>query len=278
MNSRARNEAIPIYLALALILLFFALPLFWLLSLSIRTPAEILIAEVRIVPHSPTLQNFVEVLGNQQFLGYLWNGVKLSVAGAGCACAAAAPASYAFSRFKFPGKTQLLFAVLGFQMISPLVIMLPLYRYMHALGLTKSHLGAALVYAAVAAPIATWTLKGSFDAIPEELEEAAMIDGCTRSQAFLRITLPISLPGLASTFILTTMLGWSQFIVPFILLSQPDMLPISVGIFNFLGAYTGSATQLVAAASVLSLLPAVVIFLFFQKFVVGALTAGALKE
>lgn len=278
MNSRARNEAILIYLALGLILLFFALPLLWLLSLSIRTPAEILIAEVRIVPHSPTLQNFAEVLENRQFFGYLWNGVKLSLVGAAGACVAAAPASYAFSRFQFHGKTQLLFAVLGFQMISPLVIMVPLYRYMQALGLTESHLGATLVYAAVAAPIATWTLKGSFDAIPEELDEAAMIDGCTRLQAFLRITLPVGLPGLASTFALTTMLGWSQFIVPFILLSQPDMLPISVGIFNFLGAYTGSATQLVAAASVLSLLPAIIIFLFFQKFVIGALTAGALKE
>jgi multiple sugar transport system permease protein len=233
---------------------------------------------VRIVPHSPTLQNFVEVLRNRQFLGYLWNGAKLSMIGAAVACAAAAPASYAFSRFQFRGKTQLLFAVLGFQMISPLVIMVPLYRYMQALGLTESHLGAALVYAAVAAPIATWTLKGSFDAIPGELEEAAMMDGCSRAQAFLRIVLPIGLPGLASTFILTAMLGWSQFIVPFILLSQPGMLPISVGIFNFLGAYTGSATQLVAAASILSLLPAVVIFLVLQNFVVGTLTAGALKE
>jgi multiple sugar transport system permease protein len=279
LNSRALwKEGIPLYLALALILLFFALPLLWLLSLSIRTPAEILVAEVRIVPHSPTLQNFVEVLRNRQFLGYLWNGAKLSIIGAAVACAAAAPASYAFSRFQFRGKTQLLFAVLGFQMISPLVIMVPLYRYMQALGLTESHLGAALVYAAVAAPIATWTLKGSFDAIPRELEEAAMMDGCSRAQAFLRIVLPIGLPGLASTFILTAMLGWSQFIVPFILLSQPGMLPISVGIFNFLGAYTGSATQLVAAASILSLLPAVVIFLVLQKFVVGALTAGALKE
>ena len=279
MSSRARwKEGIPLYLALALILLFFALPLLWLLSLSIRTPAEILVAEVRIVPHSPTLQNFVEVLRNRQFLGYLWNGAKLSIIGAAVACAAAAPASYAFSRFQFRGKTQLLFAVLGFQMISPLVIMVPLYRYMQALGLTESHLGAALVYAAVAAPIATWTLKGSFDAIPRELEEAAMMDGCSRAQAFLRIVLPIGLPGLASTFILAAMLGWSQFIVPFILLSQPGMLPISVGIFNFLGAYTGSATQLVAAASILSLLPAVVVFLVLQKFVVGALTAGALKE
>jgi multiple sugar transport system permease protein len=279
LSSRTRwKEGIPLYLALTVILSFFALPLLWLLSLSVRTPAEILIAEVRIVPQSPTLQNLVEVLRNQQFLGYLWNGAKLSIIGAAVACAAAAPASYAFSRFQFRGKTQLLFAVLGFQMISPLVIMVPLYRYMQALRLTESHVGAALVYAAVAAPIATWTLKASFDAIPREIEEAAMMDGCSRSQAFLRIVLPIGLPGLASTFILTTMLGWSQFIVPFILLSQPGMLPISVGIFNFLGAYTGSATQLVAAASVLSLLPAVVIFLILQNFVVGALTAGALKE
>ena len=268
----SRKDTIAIYLALALILAFFALPLLWLLSLSIRTQAEILVAEVRIIPRSPTLQNFVTVLKNPQFIGYVWNALKLSIAGAAGACIAAAPASYAFSRFQFPAKPQLLFAVLGFQMISPLVIMVPLYRYMQALGLIESHFGAALVYTAVSAPLATWVLKGTFDAIPKELEEAAMIDGCSRWQAFLRIVLPIGLPGLASTFILTVMLGWSQFMVPFILLSQPDMLPISVGIFNFVGAYTGSATQLVAAASVLSLLPAIVIFLIFQKFIVGALT------
>ena len=138
MNSRARwKENIPLYLALGGILLFFALPLLWLLSLSVRTPAEILIAEVRIVPHSPTLQNFVEVLRNRQFLGYLRNGALLSIVGAAAACIAAAPASYAFSRFQFRGKTQLLFGVLGFEMISPLVIMVPLYRYMQALGLTE---------------------------------------------------------------------------------------------------------------------------------------------
>ena len=105
-----------------------------------------------------------------------------------------------------------------------------------------------------------------------------MIDGCSRLQAFLRIILPVSLPGLASTFILTAMLGWSQFIVPFILLSQPDMLPISVGTFYFFGAYAGSAMQLVAAASVLSLLPIIVVVVVLQNFVVGGLTAGAVKE
>jgi multiple sugar transport system permease protein len=278
MSGARTKGSIAIYLALVLILLFFALPLLWLLSLAVRTPAEIFVAEVRIVPRFPTLRNFETILQNPQFLVYLWNGVKLSIAGAAGACAVAAPAAYAFSRFQFRAKAQLLFALLGFQMISPLVIMVPLYRYMRALGLTEIQFGAALVYAAISAPIATWILKGSFDAIPRDLEEAAMIDGCSRWRAFLRITLPIAVPGLASTFILTAMLGWSQFMVPFILLSQPRMLPISVGIFNFLGAYTGSATQLVAAASILSLLPAIAIFVIFQRFVVGALTAGALKE
>ena len=273
-----KKGSVAIYLAFVLILLFFALPLLWLLSLAIRTPAEILVAEVRLVPRFPTLRNFETILQNPQFLVYLWNGLKLSIAGAAGACLAAAPAAYAFSRFQFKGRSQLLFALLGLQMISPLVIMVPLYRYMRALGLAEIQFGAGLVYAAISAPVATWILKGSFDAIPRELEEAAMIDGCSRWRAFLLITLPIGVPGLASTFVLTAMLGWSQFMVPFILLSQPNMLPISVGIFNFLGAYTGSATQLVAAASILSLLPAIAIFVVFQKFVVGALTAGALKE
>jgi multiple sugar transport system permease protein len=274
----SKKGSIAIYLAFALILLFFALPLLWLLSLAVRTPAEIFVAEVRIVPRFPTLRNFEAILQNPQFLVYLWNGLKLSIAGAASACLAAAPAAFAFSRFEFGGRSQLLFALLALQMISPLVIMVPLYRYMRALGLTEIQFGAALVYAAISAPIATWILKGSFDAIPRELEEAAMIDGCSRWRAFLLITLPIGVPGLASAFVLTAMLGWSQFMVPFILLSQPHMLPISVGVFNFLGAYTGSATQLVAAASILSLLPAIAIFVVFQKFVVGALTAGALKE
>ena len=135
-----------------------------------------------------------------------------------------------------------------------------------------------LVYVAVAAPLSTWMLKGFFDGIPAELDQAAMIDGCTRFGAFFRVVAPLTISGLTATFILTSILGWSQFVVPFILLSRPNELPIAVGIFNFLGTYTGSATQLVAAASVLSLLPAIVIFLVFQRFIVGALTGGGLKE
>ena len=143
-------------------------------------------------------------------------------------------------------------------MISPLVIMVPLYRYMDRVGLTDSHFGAAVIYIAIAAPLFTWMLKGFLDGIPQSLEDAAMIDGCTRFGAFMRVVLPLSLPGLTSAFVLNAILGWSQFIIPFILLSKPNLLPISVGIFNFQGTYNQTSTQILAAASVLSIVPAVV--------------------
>jgi multiple sugar transport system permease protein len=162
-------------------------------------------------------------------------------------------------------------------MISPLVIMVPLYRYMNDIGLTDSHLGAAMLYIAVAAPLFTWMLKGFIDGIPRSLEEAAMIDGCTRFGAFLRVIMPLSLPGLTSAFVLNAILGWSQFIIPFILLSKPALQPIAVGIFNFQGTYNTTSTQILAAASVLSIVPAVVTFLVLQRFIIGALTAGAVK-
>jgi multiple sugar transport system permease protein len=276
---RRRAPAVAsLYLAYAVILIVFLTPVLWLLSLSIRTSAEVFVSELRIIPHVPTLQNFAQVLRNHQFLGYLWNGLVLALIGAGGAICFAAPAAYAFSRFRFRMKNQMLFAVLAFQMISPLVVMVPLYQYMQKIGLTESTFGAALVYVAVAAPLSTWMLKGFFDSIPVELDDAAMIDGCTRFGAFVRVVAPLSVSGFMATFILTAILGWSQFVVPFILLSRPNMLPIAVGIFNFLGTYTGSATQLVAAASMLSLLPAIAVFLVFQRFIVGALTAGAIKE
>ena len=263
------------YVAYAVICLFFIGPLLWLLSLSLRTPAEIFVP--RAWPKDPTLQNYSEVLRNPLFPTYLWNGLKLALAGAFGALLFATPAAYALSRFRFRNRNLAMIGLLAFQMISPLVIMVPLYRYMDRIGLTDSHFGAALIYIAIAAPLFTWMLKGFIDGIPQSLEDAAMIDGCTRFGAVVRVILPLALPGLTSAFVLNAILGWSQFIIPFILLSKPSLLPISVGIFNFQGTYSQSSTQILAAASVLSIVPAVLVFLLLQRFIVGALMAGAVK-
>jgi multiple sugar transport system permease protein len=277
MAARLRLADFGTYVAYFLICVFFAGPLLWLISLSIRTAAEVYVSDIRLWPNNPTMQNYVDALGNPRFPRYLWNGLVLAVSGAFGAMVFATPAAYALSRFTFPYRGVVMIGILGFQMISPLVIMVPLYRYMDRIGLTDSHFGAIMLYIAVAAPLFTWMLKGFLDGIPQSLEEAAMIDGCTRFGAFMRVVLPLSLPGLTSAFVLNAILGWSQFIIPFILLSRPSLLPISVGIFNFQGTYNQTSTQILAAASVLSIVPAVVVFLVLQRFIIGALMAGAVK-
>jgi multiple sugar transport system permease protein len=277
LSRRVLLADIGTYVAYAVIFLFFAGPLLWLVSLSIRNSSEVFVSDLRILPRNPTLENYVGVLHHPLFPLYLWNGLKLAVAGAFGAMLFATPAAYALSRFRFRNRNLMMIGLLAFQMISPLVIMVPLYRYMDQVGMTDSQLGAALVYIAISAPLFTWMLKGFLDGIPQSLEDAAMIDGCTRWGAFMRVILPLSLPGLTSAFVLNAILGWSQFIVPFILISKPSLLPIAVGIFNFQGMYSQTSTQTLAAASVLSIIPAIIVFLLLQRLIVGALTAGAVK-
>jgi multiple sugar transport system permease protein len=274
---RGRIGDLLTYLVFAAALVFFGGPLLWVLSLSIRTPQEIYITSLRLIPETPTLENYVEVLTTAQFSVFLINSLKLSVAGSVGAMVVAAPAAYAFSRLDFRGNNALLIGVLALQMISELVVIIPLYRYFARLNLLDSHFSTSMVYIAILVPIATWMLKGFFDGIPPALDEAAMVDGCNRFGAFLRVVLPLILPGLTSVFVLTAILAWAQFIVPYILLSKPSLLPISVGILNFQGNYAQTSPQVVAAGGVLAMLPAIATFVILQRFIVRALTSGAIK-
>lgn len=265
------------YLIAAVIAAFFLVPLLWLLSLSLRTRQEVFLGASRFIPRNPTLVNFEQILSDPAFLTYLWNGLKLSaLGGVGCLIVAA-PAAYAFSRFHFTSRTTLMMSILAFQMVSPLVILVPLYRYMARLGLLDGHFSVTMIYIAVSVPMAVWLLKGSIDGIPKSLEEAAQIDGCSRFGIFWRITLPLIGPGIASAFILIMILNWSQFLIPFLLLSSDSKLPISVAIFAFAGTSNASSTQVLAAACLVAVVPAILAFLLLQRLIVGALTAGAVK-
>jgi multiple sugar transport system permease protein len=265
------------YLVFALALIFFGGPLLWVLSLSIRTQQEVFITSLTLIPESPTLENYGEVLYSAQFSVFLINSLKLAVAGSIGAMVVAAPAAYAFSRLSFRGNGALLIGVLALQMISPLVIAIPLYRYFARLNVLDSHFSTAMVYIAILVPLATWMLKGFFDGIPPALDDAAMVDGCTRFGAFRRVTLPLILPGLTSVFVLTAILAWGEFIVPYILLSEPSLLPISVGILNFQGNYASTSPNVLAAGAVLAMLPAIATFVILQRFIVRAFTSGAIK-
>jgi multiple sugar transport system permease protein len=265
------------YLVFAAAVVFFGGPLLWVLSLSIRTRQEVYVTSLRLIPETPTFENYVEVFYSAQFSVFLTNSLKLAVAGGVGAILVAAPAAYAFSRLSFRGNSALLLGVLALQMISPLVIVIPLYRYFARLNVLDSHLSTAMVYIAILVPLATWMLKGFFDGIPPALDEAAMVDGCTRFGAFRKVTLPLILPGLTSVFVLTAILAWAEFIVPYVLLSEPSLLPISVGILNFQGNYASTSPNVVAAGGILAMLPAIATFIILQRFIVRALTSGAIK-
>jgi multiple sugar transport system permease protein len=265
------------YLFMLVIFAFFAWPLLWLLSLALRTRKEVFLGVSRFIPKAPTLDNFVTILSSDKFAGYLWNALKLSSLSALGCLVVALPAAYAFSRFEFRGKGAWMMALFSVQMISPLVIMVPLYRYMASIGLTDSHFGATMVYIALAVPMVTWILKGTIDGIPMSLDEAAMIDGCSRFGVFLRVILPLSTPGIASAFIISVIGGWSQFLVPFLLITKESLTPIGVGIFQYAGTQNDSSIQLLAAACLVSVVPAIIAFLALQRLILGALTAGAVK-
>jgi multiple sugar transport system permease protein len=265
------------YVGLICVLLFFGIPLLWVLSLSLRTQEDILVTSLNPIPDSPTLGNYGDVLDSAQFPRFLVNSGILAAIGSFGAIAIAAPSAYAFSRLRFRGRDLLLVAVLTLQMISPLVVAFPLYRYFASLGLLDSIPATGLVYIAILVPLATWMLKGFFDGIPTDLDEAAMIDGASRYRAFRLVVLPVALPGLTAVFVLTALLAWAEFVIPFILLSDPSNLPISVGILNFQGTFQANSTGILAAGSVLAILPAIVLFVALQRFIVGAFTAGALK-
>lgn len=277
IDRQARIDDAFTYAGLALVLGFFGLPLLWLISLSFRDAAEVLVSTINPIPDNPTLDNYKEVLSSAQFPRFLLNSAVLSAIGAFGALAVAAPAAYAFSRIDFRGRRALMLAVLALQMISPLVLAFPLYRYFASLGILNSLPATGLVYIAILMPLATWMLKGFFDGIPKELDEAALIDGASRARAFLSVVLPIARSGLTAVFVIMALLAWAEFVIPYILLTGPSQLPISVGILNFQGTYATNATGILAAGSVIAVLPAVLLFVVLQRFIVGAFIAGALK-
>jgi len=277
VGQQARRADVLTYVGLLLVLIFFGAPLLWILSLSLRNQAEVLAATLNPIPSAPTLDNYTTILQSAQFPRFLLNSLLLSLGGAVGAMLVSVPAAYAFSRLDFRGRKGLLLGVLALQMISPLVVAFPLYRYFASLGLLDSMVAVGVVYVAILMPLATWMLKGFFDGIPKDLDDAALLDGASRAVVLWRIVLPVARPGLTAVFVLMAILAWGEFVIPYILLTSPSELPISVGILNFQGTYATNATGILAAGGVLAILPAILVFVVLQRFIVGAFLAGALK-
>jgi multiple sugar transport system permease protein len=276
-RSRGRATNAAYILGQVVLVALFIFPLLWVLSLSLKTAPETLQSPPGLLPRSPQWGNYTHVLDTTPIGRYLLNSLVLVVASVAGALALGVPAAYALSRLVFPAQRSFSRGLLAAQLISPLIIAVPLYRLFVVLHLVNNYVGLVLVYIAIIAPFLTWFLKSYLDTVPVSLDEAALVDGCTRLTAMLRVVLPSAMPGIASAAILGAVTSWSQFAIPFILLDDRDLFPVSVGVVNLQATAGEITTQYLAAGSVLAVAPVVVLFVLLQRHIVGALTSGAVK-
>ncbi|OHD20277.1 MAG: hypothetical protein A2Y38_13365 [Spirochaetes bacterium GWB1_59_5] len=253
------------------------LPLYWLLSATFKLPGEAIGYPPTLFPKNPTLRNFGALLFMSKFgfKSYL-NSIVVATGATLISTASAMLAGFGFSRYRFPLKNQLLIFILLLQMIPLLAVIIPLYRLYSLYGLYNTRFGLMIVYAVRTVSMNTWLLKGYFDTVPVEIEEAALIDGCSRLQAFYRVSFPIAAPGVAAAAIFAFFRSWNEFMIAMTLTST--VRPYTVELYRFLGEYGEVNWSLLGTASFIAIVPVLVLFSLFQKYFVIGLAGGALKE
>jgi arabinogalactan oligomer/maltooligosaccharide transport system permease protein len=256
-------------------------PVLWVISLALSA-GDAPEARVLPIPGSPSLEHFASVLsqtdaqGHALFFHQLFNSLVTASATALVALAIATPAGYALSRFSFVGRDAASEALLVTQMFPGVAAAIPLYLVLDALALIDTRSGLILVYATSAVPFAIFQLRGAFDAIPKELEEAAMVDGATRFGAFLRVVLPAARPALAVTGLFAFMTAWNEFVLAATFLSREEMYTLPVMLQRYVGEYDMHWGRFAAGAIMVSL-PIMALFYWLQRHLVGGLTAGGVK-
>ncbi|MFO1209941.1 MAG: carbohydrate ABC transporter permease [Amaricoccus sp.] len=267
---------------LLVMLVYTAVPMLWMLLTSIKSGFAALQFPPQWIPAEPTLDSYRKLLDpansvGQDFLRFFANSLLVSTLTTILGVVVAVPAAYAFSRFSFPGRRFLFFAVLLRNMFPAVIFLVPLFILMRWLHLVNTPFSLVLTYLTFGLPLAIWLLKGFFDNIPVQLEQAARIDGATRFQAFRMIVMPLSVPGIVATAIYSFIGAWNEYIYAYTFLSKNDQLTLPVGIQRFFSENTTDWPGLMAASFMMSV-PVVVLFLVLQRYFVRALTEGAVKH
>ncbi|MHB1651352.1 MAG: sugar ABC transporter permease [Desulfitobacteriaceae bacterium] len=266
------------HLILILASIISVFPLLWILSTSFKPASQVFDNHIHFIPVTPTLENyrFLFTMKHHIFFTWLSNSALIAVSTTLLGLFLATTAAYALSRFRFPGHRASLFTFLLIQMFPGALLIVPLYQLMRAYGLLNSWYGLVLAYATTALPFCVWMLKGFFDTIPLEIEEAARVDGLSPIGSFYRIVLPLSLPGLAVTAFYSFITAWNEFMYAMTFMSKEKLYTLPVGMGTFVNQFQ-SDWQYLAAGAVVITIPVIIFFFFAQKYLVSGLTAGGTK-
>ena len=269
-------SGVGLYAAVAAYVAFALFPLYWTLKISV-TPQSLLYSEgVALWPSGVTIENYVRVLRATDFPRYFANSVVVSLATAVLVTMVAAASGYSISRFRFAGRNGVSFLLLVTQTFPLVMVIPPIYRMMAQMGLTNTLGGLVIIYTAFNIAFATFLMQSFFDSIPVELEESAMIDGCTRLQALRKVILPLTLPGLGATLGFVFTAAWSELLFALMLINNENSKTFAVGLLSFIGKFAVDWGQMMAA-SMMALVPVCIFFALLQRYLVAGLTAGAVK-
>ena len=266
---------LTLWLPLILFLVFLLFPFYWTLVTSLKTDTELHSLTVVYWPQQPTLAAYRYLFQQYNFLHPMRNSLLVAVITMALSLTVSTLAAYSFSRFRFPGRKPLMMLFLTNNMFPTVLLLIPLFTNMRKLGLLYTPWSLVLSYTTFTIPFSVWLMNGYLNDLPVSLEEAAMVDGANRAQAFLRIVLPILLPCLLATGVYIFMQSWNEYTFA-VLFTNEKSRTIPVALKNIIGQL-GVQWELITAGGIITIIPVCIMFFFAQKRLVSGLTAGAVK-
>ena len=279
MGSKTTNRivsAILAYVVIFISLIFFVLPMLWIIYTSFRTQASIFTGDVFSPLEEYTLENYQTILSVTDFITFFLNSFKIASVVTVLSLFCSVIAAYALSRFDFKGKNTLIMGVFSTQMFPQVLLIIPMYLIIFNLFLLDTVLGVVLGQLILVLPFQVWMLKGYFDNIPMDLDEAARIDGCSIAQRLLYVVLPVAAPGIMVAAFFSFVVSWGDFLIVSIINQSQRTATVTLIIQRLSSALLIRWGQ-VAAATVLTIVPTIILFFFVQNRLVTGLTAGAVK-
>ena len=276
MNRENKLNKIVRYSLMLIFFVFMTFPIIWIILTSIKPVKEILTLPITYIPKHPTLENYRNILQTTNFPVYFKNSMIVSSTSAIVTSIITLFAGYSLARFKFAGKKLTLLIFLATQMVPVVAIIIPIFLLFSKLKLINNLLGLVIIYTVLNIPFCTLMIKGFFEKIPYSLEEAAMIDGCSRVEALIRIILPVMKPGIIATFVFAFIGAWNELFFNTIFISREALKTLPTGINSFIGKYDIN-WGMMTAGSVIALIPIFIMFGIIQKYLVAGMTAGSVK-
>ena len=265
-----------IYSVIAVYLFITLAPLVWVLSTSFKPNQEAISFPPKFLPDHPTLENYFFVLTDPKLVLSLINSLIVSVGSTALSVTVSALGAYAFARYDFKGKNLLMSTILALFMIPVVINIIPIYIMLANVSLLNSLVALMLTFQILIIPLNIFLLKNYFESLPKELEEAALIDGCSKLGALIRVTIPMSLPGFLIAAILSFRFSWNEFVLPVVLSNKPDSMIFQVALYQFISLYRIDWGYLTAGINI-AIIPVVILMLIFQRKMIRGLTLGAIR-